>query len=49
MKKKNRTISLKMVMENLLPEQRAKVEKRVAELISEEMTLKDFPLSKASR
>jgi hypothetical protein len=38
-----------MVMENLLPEQRAKVEKRVAELISEEMTLKDFPLSKVSR
>jgi hypothetical protein len=38
-----------MVMENLLPEQRAKVEKRVSESISEEMTLKDFLLSKVSR
>jgi hypothetical protein len=39
MKKKSRTISLKMVVENLLPEQRARVKKRAAELISEEMTL----------
>ncbi|MEZ2228276.1 transcriptional regulator [Microcoleus sp.] len=36
------TISLKTVMENLPPEQRAIVEKRAAELIAEEMTLQDL-------
>jgi transcriptional regulator with XRE-family HTH domain len=36
------TISLKTVMENLPPEQRAKVEQRAAELIAEEMTLQDL-------
>jgi hypothetical protein len=41
------TISLKTVMENLPPEQRAKVEQRAAELIAEEMTLQD--LRKARR
>jgi transcriptional regulator with XRE-family HTH domain len=36
------TISLKTVMDNLPPEQRAKVEQRAAELIAEEMTLQDL-------
>jgi Helix-turn-helix domain len=36
------TISLKTVMDNLPPEQRARVEKRAAELIAEEMTLRDL-------
>jgi Helix-turn-helix domain len=36
------TISFKTVMENLPPEERAKVEKRAAELIAEEMTLQDL-------
>jgi hypothetical protein len=36
------TISLKTVMDNLSPEQRARVEKRAAELIAEEMTLQDL-------
>jgi transcriptional regulator with XRE-family HTH domain len=36
------TINLKTVMENLSPEQRAKVEQRAAELIAEEMTLQDL-------
>lgn len=35
-------ISFKTVMENLPPEQRAKVEQRAAELIAEEMTLQDL-------
>jgi hypothetical protein len=33
------TISLKTVMDNLPPEQRARVEQRAAELSAEEMTL----------
>jgi Helix-turn-helix domain len=36
------TISLKTVIDNLPPEQRARVEKRAAELIAEEMTLRDL-------
>jgi Helix-turn-helix domain len=36
------TISLKTVMDNLPPEQRARVEKRATELIAEEMTLRDL-------
>jgi transcriptional regulator with XRE-family HTH domain len=36
------TISLKTVIDNLPPEQRARVEKRAAELIAEEMTLQDL-------
>jgi hypothetical protein len=36
------TISLKTVMDNLPPEQRARVEQRAAELIAEEMTLQDL-------
>jgi Helix-turn-helix domain len=36
------TISLKTVMDNLPLEQRARVEKRAAELIAEEMTLRDL-------
>jgi Helix-turn-helix domain len=36
------TMSFKTVMENLPPEERAKVEKRAAELIAEEMTLQDL-------
>ena len=36
------TISLKTVMDNLPPEQRAKVEQRAADLIAEEMTLQDL-------
>jgi hypothetical protein len=36
------TISLKTIMDNLPPEQRARVEKRAAELIAEEMTLQDL-------
>jgi hypothetical protein len=41
------TISLKTIMENLLPEQRSIVEMRSAELMAEEMTLQD--LRKARR
>jgi hypothetical protein len=36
------TISLKTVMDNLPPEQRARVKKRAAELIAEEITLRDL-------
>ncbi|MEG4117231.1 hypothetical protein QUA43_06985 [Microcoleus sp. N9_B4] len=36
------TISMKSIMENLPPEQRAIVEKRSAELIAEQMTLHDL-------
>ncbi|MEG4508045.1 XRE family transcriptional regulator [Microcoleus sp. F6_B4] len=36
------TISLKTIMENLPPEQRAIVEKRSVELMAEEMTLPDL-------
>jgi transcriptional regulator with XRE-family HTH domain len=36
------TISFKTIMENLPPEQRARVEKRAAELIAEEMTLQSL-------
>jgi hypothetical protein len=36
------TINLKTVMDNLPLEQRARVEKRAAELIAEEMTLRDL-------
>jgi transcriptional regulator with XRE-family HTH domain len=35
-------ISLKTIMDNLPPEHRARVEKRAAELIAEEMTLQDL-------
>ena len=36
------TISLKTIIENLPPEQRAIVEKRSVELIAEQMTLHDL-------
>lgn len=36
------TISLKTIMENLPPEQRAIVEKRSVELMAEEITLQDL-------
>ena len=36
------TINLKTIIENLLPEQRAIVEKRSVELMAEEMTLQDL-------
>lgn len=36
------TISLKNIIENLPPEERAIVEKRSTELIAEEMTLQDL-------
>ena len=36
------TISLKTIMDNLPPEQRAIVEKRSVELMAEEMTLQDL-------
>jgi DNA-directed RNA polymerase sigma subunit (sigma70/sigma32) len=36
------TISLKTMIENLPPEQRAIVEKRSVELMAEEMTLQDL-------
>jgi len=36
------TISLKTIMENLSPEQRARVEKRSVELMAEKMTLQDL-------
>jgi DNA-binding XRE family transcriptional regulator len=36
------TVSYQMVMANLSPEQRQKVDRRSAELIAEEMTLRDL-------
>jgi transcriptional regulator with XRE-family HTH domain len=41
------TVSLKAVLQNLSPEQRQHVEQRAAELIAEEMTLRDLRKARA--